>query len=240
MQARNQSKGPDSTQQTAESQPLQVPKAQRSRKSSVSSTSSGASLNITATSKQLSNKPSEHPFNPPNTYHKVPQQVPTDFSFMGNYREALANEVDISPSSSNTSLASYFKRANSSGHNSLFPSISQKPSSSSIATNMTASSNKHSRPSALTRIKNTVIRKHRHKTAQQEQPGTGAPLSRINTPEDFPPSISGSSRQSIDSTSLQQSISTPYASHFDYFFFSISSYSNFLLETSILLSTRDS
>lgn len=107
------------------------------------------------------------------------QQLPPDFNFAG-YRETLSKtaqtDENISPSSSQNSLVSYFRRTNSAGgnsQNSHSHSVQHKPSVQSITSTTSGKSHKHSliHPGlALNRLKNSVVQHHRKHHPRKNQP----------------------------------------------------------------------
>jgi hypothetical protein len=183
----------DTDQQQPQSlSPIQQVKSKSSGKSSVSSNTSSGSASALQSGLFSKTRPSFQL--QPHDDNEQSTPISSDFNFSTNYRELLNQDNDnISPSSSNISLVSYFKRhhnAASSGTNSgtssgtnsvvqnILHSITHKQSTSSIPTSSASSihsnstTKSHLRPSfALNMIKDSVInyKKKKHAAAKQKQ-----------------------------------------------------------------------
>lgn len=91
-------------------------------------------------------------------------QFTSDFKFSGNRQSiSQAQDEDISPSSSHSSLAVPFQRTNSAGNSHIQPSLQHKASLQSISSSTSSKSHRISlHPGfALNRLKNSVVQHHR-------------------------------------------------------------------------------
>lgn len=158
---------PNADQQ--QSLPINKTKSSLSRKSSISSDMSSSSTYAPLSTLFTKARPNFQPRHDSDDSDEQSTSIMPNFNFKTNYREALNQDDDnISPSSSNTSLASYFKRHNSASSNSIFHSITHKRSNNSVYTSSASSTHSntknHLRPSfALNKIKNSVINTKKNK-----------------------------------------------------------------------------